>query len=85
MAPGCDRPPSWTEAHHVKHWARDGGKTDIANGILLCRYHHLLFHNNGWEIEFDGADYRLTPPPDVDPSRAAILLSSKNPVRKRVA
>jgi len=85
MAPGCYRPPSWTEAHHVKHWARDGGKTDIANGILLCRYHHLLFHNNGWEIEYDGADYRLIPPPDVDPSRAAIVLSSKNPVRKRAA
>ena len=85
MAPGCDRPPSWTEAHHVKYWARDGGKTDIANGILLCRYHHLLFHNNGWDIEYDGADYWLIPPPDVDPSRAAILLHSKNPVRTRAA
>ena len=30
--PGCDRPPSWAEAHHVKQWSRDGGNTDIADG-----------------------------------------------------
>jgi hypothetical protein len=28
--PGCDRPPRWTDAHHVKHWA-DGGATDLQN------------------------------------------------------
>jgi hypothetical protein len=32
----CDRPPSWTEAHHVEQWNRDGGKTTIRNGILLA-------------------------------------------------
>jgi hypothetical protein len=31
-APGCDRPPSWCEAHHIVLWARDKGKTDIADG-----------------------------------------------------
>ena len=49
--PGCDRPPSWTEAHHTKHWARDHGPTNLDNGVLLCRHHHLLLHNNHWEIE----------------------------------
>ncbi|CAN5192840.1 hypothetical protein BH09ACT5_BH09ACT5_15900 [soil metagenome] len=83
MAPGCDRPPSWTEAHHIKHWWRDNGKTDVANGILLCRHHHLLFHNNGWEIEYDGAEYWLTPPAQVDARRSRVLLVSKNPLRKR--
>ena len=29
---GCDRPPSWTEAHHVDEWDRDRGPTDVANG-----------------------------------------------------
>ena len=65
--PGCDRPPSWTEAHHIDHWARDNGKTDVANGILLCRHHHLLLHNRHWQITRDGPDYLLVPPPDVDP------------------
>jgi len=61
--PGCERPPSWCEAHHIHHWHRDHGKTDIADGILLCRHHHLLAHNNGWEIERAGPSYRLIPPP----------------------
>jgi len=82
MAPGCDRPPSWTEAHHIEHWARDRGKTDIANGILLCRHHHLLFHNNGWEIEREGSVMWLVPPATADPVRARIRLESKSPLRR---
>ncbi|HEX4057095.1 MAG TPA: hypothetical protein VHX87_02105 [Galbitalea sp.] len=34
----------------MDHWLRDHGKTDIENGILLCRYHHMLIHTKGWEI-----------------------------------
>ncbi len=60
--PGCERPPSWCEAHHIDHWHRDGGRTDVADGILLCRHHHLLAHNNGWEIRRDGPHYLLVPP-----------------------
>ena len=60
--PGCERPPSWCEAHHIEHWQRDHGRTDIADGILLCRHHHLLAHNNGWEIRRDGGRYVLVPP-----------------------
>lgn len=59
----CDRPPSWTEAHHVEHWHRDRGRTDIADGILLCRHHHLLLHNNGWGIERNADGFWLTAPP----------------------
>jgi len=44
-AEGCDRPPSWTEAHHLtKPWA-EGGKTDLKDGILLCGHHHRLAHH----------------------------------------
>jgi len=67
--PGCDRPPSWTEAHHVNQWHRDHGRTDIADGILLCRYHHLLLHDNHWEIERMGGAYRLVPPRSEDPEQ----------------
>lgn len=42
-APGCRMPPAWCEAHHVIPWLA-GGPTDIANGILLCRYHHHEVH-----------------------------------------
>lgn len=41
--PGCDRPPHWTDAHHVVHWA-DGGSTSMDNLVLLCRRHHRTVH-----------------------------------------
>ncbi|PYD00897.1 hypothetical protein B4U78_009270 [Microbacterium esteraromaticum] len=37
--PGCDRPASYCESHHVDEWKRDSGRTDIDRGILLCRFH----------------------------------------------
>jgi hypothetical protein len=43
--PGCDRPPGWTEAHHLDHWA-DGGSTDLNRGALLCARHHHWVHQN---------------------------------------
>jgi hypothetical protein len=41
--PGCGRPHSWCDAHHIRHWA-DGGPTALSNLILLCRPHHRLVH-----------------------------------------
>jgi len=32
--PGCDHPPSYTEAHHLQWWSH-GGPTDLANGMPL--------------------------------------------------
>lgn len=74
----CTKPPSWTEAHHVDHWKRDHGKTDIADGVLLCKYHHLELHNNHWEIEKRGNEFWLIPPPTVDAARTPALLRSKS-------
>jgi hypothetical protein len=77
--PGCNRPPSWTEAHHIVYWSRDKGRTDLADGILLCRHHHLLCHNNGWEIQRDkNSRYRLIPPAERDPHQTPIELVSKS-------
>jgi len=76
--PGCDRPPSWTEAHHILQWKRDHGPTDIANGILLCRHHHLLLHDRDWDIRRTGADYWLVPPADIDPERTPRPMPSKS-------
>jgi hypothetical protein len=86
--PDCPRPPAWTEAHHVNHWQRDHGSID--NGILLCRHHHLLLHDNHWEITKRGAEYWLIPPPGIDPDQTARPMPSKSPalhdhVRKQTA
>jgi hypothetical protein len=44
--PGCDRPHTWCDAHHVVHWA-DGGPTAVPNLVLLCRRHHRMVHRRG--------------------------------------
>ncbi|MBV0894082.1 HNH endonuclease signature motif containing protein [Microbacterium sp. NC79] len=73
--PNCDRPASYTEAHHIDPW-EEGGTTDIDRGILLCQYHHLNVHNNKWRITRQGkGDFTLTHPdhpPQPLPARAAL-------------
>jgi hypothetical protein len=77
-APGCDAPVSWTEAHHIEFFARDHGNSNVADGILLCKHHHLLFHNNGWEIiRNKKGEYWLIPPPNVDADQTPRQLQSK--------
>ena len=75
--PGCDRPPSWTEAHHINEWERDHGRTDIADGVLLCRHHHLLVHNNGWRVTRTGGEYFVVPPRSIDAAQRAIPAPAK--------
>jgi Domain of unknown function (DUF222)/HNH endonuclease len=41
--PGCDRPPSHCQAHHIRHWTR-GGPTNLDNLQLLCWHHHRERH-----------------------------------------
>jgi hypothetical protein len=60
--PGGDRPPSWTDAHHLAHWA-DGGETALSNTFLLCRPHHRRVHEEGWRLLPDGSGgFRAEPP-----------------------
>ena len=61
VAEGCDRPPAWTEAHHVLHWA-EGGSTSLDNLVLLCRTHHRKVHDDGWQFAQVGECWRLVPP-----------------------
>jgi hypothetical protein len=66
--PGCDRPASWCDAHHCKHWA-DGGDTALCNLCLLCSHHHDVVHHDGWDITMiDGMPWFL-PPPWIDSER----------------
>ena len=80
----CWRPPSECESHHINQWHRDTGRTDLADGVLLCRFHHMLLHNNGWEINRAGAQYWLVPPRAVDPQQQPILLVSKTPAVRQL-
>ncbi len=47
--PGCGRPVSWCDAHHISPWGSDGA-TCIDNGVLLCRRHHTAIHHGGWQV-----------------------------------
>jgi hypothetical protein len=62
--PGCDRPASWSAAHHVVHWIH-GGTTDLDNLILLCHRHHRMVHEGGWQIVRGDDGRMLTIPPTV--------------------
>ena len=59
--PGCDRPASWCDAHHVDEWD-DNGPTDINNLGLLCRHHHRVTHRPGWTMT------RTAQPPTTQPN-----------------
>jgi Domain of unknown function (DUF222) len=43
-AEGCDTPAAKSKAHHAKPWGT-GGRTDLADGVLLCSFHHHRAHD----------------------------------------
>jgi hypothetical protein len=47
--PGCERPASWCDGHHLLHWIH-GGTTDLDNLVLLCRRHHRMVHEESWQL-----------------------------------
>ena len=66
--PGCDRPPSWCDAHHCKHWS-EGGETALCNLCLLCAHHHDVVHHDSWQITMINGMPWFIPPPWIDPDR----------------
>jgi hypothetical protein len=47
--PGCERPASWCDGHHLVSWIH-GGSTELDNLALLCRRHHRMVHEGHWQI-----------------------------------
>jgi hypothetical protein len=41
---GCTMPAAMCEAHHLQPWSQ-GGRTDLADGVLLCSHHHHVIHD----------------------------------------
>jgi hypothetical protein len=47
--PGCNRPAEFADLDHRIPFAT-GGRTTAANLWCLCRHHHRLKHEGGWQI-----------------------------------
>jgi hypothetical protein len=43
VAHGCNRPPAFCDVHHLIS-REDGGPTSLDNLVLLCRRHHVMWH-----------------------------------------
>ena len=41
---GCTMAARWCEVHHLTWWDRDGGRTAVEDGALVCSYHHHEIH-----------------------------------------
>src|SRR5437763_22673 len=71
--PGCTRPPSWCDGHHLVWWTR-GGETALPNLAMLCRPHHRMVHEENWRLvrQKDGRFSAIPPPRALLPnSRSA--------------
>lgn len=74
LFPGCDRTPTFTEAHHRLHWI-DGGPTTEQNLDSFCLFHHHLVHEGGWTYKIIDADTLHFFPPNGGPQ----LVSKRRP------
>lgn len=48
-AEGCEIPAAWCEAHHARRPWASGGQTDVADGVLLCSWHHHRAHDHRYD------------------------------------
>jgi hypothetical protein len=57
--PGCQTIAAWCDIHHFRHWEH-GGDTSVANGVHLCRRHHVFLHQHrDWKYTFDRQRFRV--------------------------
>ena len=64
--PGCEAPAHWCEAAHAKNPWVTNGRTDVADGALLCPFHHRRLDHDGWRFEMRAGIPYFIPPPWVD-------------------
>jgi hypothetical protein len=46
---GCQRPFAWCEIHYPHPWSA-GGRTDLANALPLCFFHHRRAHDDHFDL-----------------------------------
>ena len=63
--PGCGRPPSWCEVHHLTPWELDG-ETKLSNLAMLCRAHHRQIHLTDWTVRIRDGLPEFVPPKWID-------------------
>jgi hypothetical protein len=84
--PGCDLP--FGQGHHIRHWAQ-GGPTTLSNLAMLCRRHHRVVHEEGYQVERqpdgelrfrrpDGRSLPDVPPPPAVPDDPIHALRARN-------
>ena len=66
--PGCGRPASWCEVHHIEKWER-GGATRLSNLVMLCRAHHRQIHSTEWIVRIRDGLPEFIPPRWIDPEQ----------------
>lgn len=73
--PGCNAPPRACHAHHILPWWA-GGRTSLANLVLVCPHHHGIVepgHDptaDRWGVRIAGDGMaEIIPPRRVDPAR----------------
>lgn len=59
-AEGCSVPATWCEAHHRRPWLL-GGRTNLADGVLLCSFHHHRAHDSRYvQTDLSSGDIRFS-------------------------
>ena len=56
---GCTAAVMHTEAHHMLAWEH-GGRTDVANLVLLCARHHRDLHHCAWKTRIIDGRVHIT-------------------------
>jgi hypothetical protein len=51
-ADACERPFAWCELHHLHPWSL-GGRTDLADAVPVCHFHHQRMHDKDYEHRRD--------------------------------
>jgi len=67
--PGCGRPLSWCDGHHLVWWTR-GGETSLPNLALLCRPHHRMVHEGGWSLQRQRNAWQAAPSSEIPAKHA---------------